>query len=42
MPKGSLLRGRFEMRTIFMDAHGQYLWAAANEFDVVKQAESED
>ena len=37
VPKGSLSMGKYEMKTIFMDSHGQYLWAAVNSFEVMKK-----
>lgn len=31
---------RYVMKTVFMDAHGQYLWAGVNAFEVVPSAAS--
>lgn len=35
VPTGTLTRGRYCMKTVFMDAHGQYLWAGLNQFELV-------
>ena len=35
VPTGKLTLGKYCMKTVFMDAHGQYLWAGVNAFEVV-------
>jgi hypothetical protein len=35
VPTGNLTRGKYQMQTVFMDVHGQYLWAGLNQFEVV-------
>jgi hypothetical protein len=35
VPTGKLTLGEYCMKTVFMDAHGQYLWAGVNTFQVV-------
>ena len=35
VPTGKLTAGRYVMKTVFMDVHGQYLWAGVNTFQVV-------
>jgi hypothetical protein len=35
VPTGTLTRGRYQMKTVFIDAHGKYLWAGLNQFEVV-------
>jgi hypothetical protein len=37
VPKGTLTLGKYRMKTVFMDVHGQYLWAGLNEFRVVRE-----
>jgi hypothetical protein len=38
VPTGKLSLGRYIMKTVFMDGHGQYLWAGVNAFQVVPPA----
>lgn len=36
VPRGTLTLGQYRMKTVFMDIHGQYLWAGLHNFNVVK------
>lgn len=36
VPVGMLNLGQYRMKTVFMDAHGQYLWAGMHNFKVTK------
>lgn len=36
VPFGMLNLGQYRMKTVFMDAHGQYLWAGVHNFQVTK------
>lgn len=36
VPFGVLNLGQYRMKTVFMDAHGQYLWAGVHNFRVIK------
>eukprot|EP00892_Ulva_mutabilis_P010747 jgi/Ulvmu1/8044/UM004_0281.1 len=42
IPRGTLTLGQYRMKTVFMDVHGQYLWAGLHNFQVVKPGHKAD